>query len=118
MTAGTCGVIQRKLLLVITKIMVALAGTACLVAVAGCSGSDQRADCGFGERGEYVRLHNSELTCEEAVAMLNVLPDIKRPQNAGAPSDPWICVYLPSDRLPIRIQCHQGERFLTVVRTN
>jgi hypothetical protein len=72
------------------------------------------------DEGTYdqVRLHNSGVTCQEAVAMIYVLAGgAKRPQRiTGGPGPAWYCLDLPSSRLPLEIRCHQGQQYFTVER--
>jgi hypothetical protein len=83
------------------------------LAVAGCgSGEDLSSGCSFGEPGESIDLENSQLTCEEANAMLNVLPAVRRPQMVGPPDNQWRCTYLPESELPRRIVCSQEKKRL------
>lgn len=98
--------------------VIALAvGLSCLL-VAGCGGSGSDAGCGVEERGERIDLHNSGIECEEASALVNVLPDTKRPQKVGSGKDVWVCTYMPERYQPIKIRCSQDKRFFTLVDTD
>jgi len=86
--------------------------------LAGCGGSDSGSGCAAEEPGERIELHNSGIECEEASALVNVLPDIKRPQKVGSGKDIWLCAYLPERYQPIKIRCSRGKRFFTLVESD
>ncbi len=100
----------------VTAIALAV-GLGCMF-VAGCGGSSRDAGCGTGEPGERIDLHNSGIQCEEANALINILPNIKRPQEVRSDSEVWMCTYLRARYLPVRIRCSQGKRFFTLVDTD
>jgi hypothetical protein len=86
--------------------------------LAGCGGSDSDSACGAEEPGERIELHNSGIECDEASALVNVLPDITRPQKVGSGKDIWVCTYLPERYQPVKVRCSQGKRFFTLVDTD
>ncbi len=116
------------------------AGRACVasalaLSLAGCGGarsaSQEDATRAFFEEsskrcrtlraeGAYdqVKLHNSGVSCQKAVAMIYVLAGaIKRPQRVTAShGPPWLCLNLSPAKLPLKIRCHQGGRYFTVER--
>lgn len=96
---------------------VAVIGLICCV-FAGCGSSGETGGCPTEEPGERIELHTSGLECEEASALVNVLPNTPRPQKVGSGADAWVCTYLPARYQPVKVRCNQGKRFFTLVDTD
>lgn len=104
------------------KILIAVAITACLsaLAVAGCgegspNGGNPEVDCVVSETGERIVPHTSGLSCLKARAILYVLPaEIGRPQKIKTGAGIWFCSGYPPSKYPLEVRCHQGSRYFTI----
>lgn len=107
-------------------LIVAVAGALVLGAAPGCGGSEDATQaareellrdldsCEPESLPVRVKLHNSGITCSDAILMRVIMPAQPGPQTTESEQlGKWVCTDLPPSREPLLSVCRQGKKFFT-----